>query len=167
MTTSRLTLRSFSPDDFDEYFTHIMDPQLQIMLGLDLPNRDAAKQTFDWLMQNSIFLALELNETGRIIGHISIQPAYQPAAVLRPGLSGCSLSFAVSKSHRRKGMMEEALRAVISDLFQNGTDYIDCEYTADNLPSRLLQEKLGFREAVREQFGDLELTVCILDRTIP
>lgn len=41
-------------------------------------------------------------------------------------------------------------------------DYFDCEYEAANAASRGLQEKLGFWYWGKEQFGDVELIINIL-----
>lgn len=168
METSRLILRPFVSEDFDDYFSYIMEPELQKMLGLNgVTDRESAQQTFDWLCTNRTFLALVSKDSGHVIGHIALHPPYEAAAALRENKCGYSLSFAVSEKYRRKGLMEEALRLLISELFQNNVDFLDCEYTADNLPSCNLQKKLGFCKVAVEQFDGMELTVCILDRTFP
>ena len=166
--TERLIIRTFAADDFADYFAYITEPELMRMLGLNgVTDEASAKETFDWLMKNRTFLALEKKETGRVIGHICIHPPYAPVAgdPALAGKTGCSLSFAIAQSERRKGYMEEALRAVIAVLFSaSGTDYIDCEYTENNSASRALQEKLGFAYWGREALDDTTLIINLLKK---
>ena len=166
--TERLIIRTFAEDDFADYFAYITEPELMRMLGLNgVTDEASAKETFDWLMKNRTFWALEKKETGRVIGHICIHPPYAPVAgdPALAGKTGCSLSFAIAQSERRKGYMEEALRAVIAVLFSaSGTDYIDCEYTENNSASRALQEKLGFAYWGREALDDTTLFINLLKK---
>ena len=166
--TDRLIIRAFARDDFADYFAYITEPELMRMLGLNgVTDEASAKETFDWLMKNRTFLALEKKETGRVIGHICIHPPYAPVAgdPALAGKTGCSLSFAIARGERRKGYMEEALRAVIAELFSvSGTDYIDCEYTDSNAASHALQEKLGFAYWGREALDGAELFINLLKR---
>ena len=168
LETDRLFIRPHIADDFEDYFGYIMEPELQYMLGLnDVHDRASAQETFQWLMENSIFLALVYKETGKTIGHISLQP---PVAQLLEdpnfkGKTGYSLSFAIAKPMRRKGLMQEALRSVIDELFMSQkASFIDCEYTTFNAASHALQEKIGFSYWGKEQFGGVELIINTLKR---
>ena len=64
---------------------------------------------------------------------------------------GRSLSFAISRHFRRQGLMEEALRATIAVLFEEGMDYIQCGCFDFNTASKALQEKLGFQYLTTEK----------------
>lgn len=166
--TERLTVRPHTPADFEDYFGYIMDGELQRMLGLNgVVDRDSAMETFQWLLDtdHGEFLAVVSRETGRVIGHICIQPPVEQAARAPEfqGKKGASLSFAIAKWERRKGLMAEALSALIGQMFRDGTvDFLDCEYPLFNTASRALQEKLGFRYWGTEQFEDVELIINVL-----
>lgn len=171
--TERLILRPHTAADFEDYFGYIMDPELRRMLGLHgVEDRESALETFQWLLDPSHgeFLAVVSRETGRVIGHICAQ---QPLKKLAddPGFAGrkgASLSFAIARWERRKGLMQEALEALIVEMFQHGGfDYLDCEYTAFNTASQALQEKLGFRRWGTEHLEDVELIVNILESGDP
>lgn len=163
ITTPRLLIRPHTPADFDDYFAYIMDAELQYMLGLhDVTDRASAQLTYNWLLVNTKFLALCPLETGRTVGHICIHPANA-----LPGRRGLDLTFAISKAYRRLGLMEEALRAVIETLFaQNKADYLQCEYTSFNTPSKNLQQKLGFRLVKTEAIEDFILYTGILEPSL-
>ena len=69
------------------------------------------------------------------------------------GKKGKSLSFALSPAWQRRGLMYEAVSAVLEQLFrEENTDYVHCGYLSYNLPSKALQEKLGFHWLVTERF---------------
>ena len=148
--TERLTVRPHTPADFEDYFGYIMDGELQRMLGLNGVEDRASVVS---------------RGTGRVIGHICVQPPVEQVAQSPEfqGKKGASLSFAIAKWERRKGLMAEALSALIGQMFRDGTvDYLDCEYPLFNTASRALQEKLGFQYWGKEQFGDVELIINIL-----
>lgn len=167
--TERLILRPHTPVDFEDYFGYIMDEELQQMLGLrGVVDRDSAMETFQWLLDtdHGEFLAVVSRETGRVIGHICVQPPVEQAARAPEfqGKKGASLSFAIAKWERRKGLMLEALRCLTAHKFQEGAvDWFDCEYEPRNVASRGLQEKLGFQYWGKERFGDEELIINILE----
>ena len=170
LETERLTVRPHTPADFEDYFGYIMEPELQRMLGLNgVEDRESALETFQWLLDkwrldNWEFLAVVSRETGRTIGHICVQPPFERLAD-DPAFRekrGASLSFAIAKNERRKGLMSEGLAAIIDRLFrEDGLDYLDCECTPENLASAALQAKMGFRFWGMEQLGDVELAISI------
>ena len=150
--TERLILRPHTPADFEDYFGYIMDGELQRLLGLNG-------------LDNVEFLAVISRESGRVIGHICIEPPVEQVARAPEfqGKKGASLTFAIARAEQRKGLMLEALTALIRERFRAGAvDYFDCEYTAANTASRGLQEKLGFRHWGKEQLGDVGLVINIL-----
>lgn len=169
LETRRLVIRPYVFSDFDDYYSYIMDPELRFMLGLDdVTDRPSAEAAFQWLLDNREFLALINKRAEKAIGHISIHPPYE-ALLKDPAFhqkSGCSLSFAIAKSARRKGLMEEALRRLIRELFASRPiDFIDCECTSFNGASQALQKKLGFSFWGREHFGEIELFIHVLENT--
>ena len=173
LETKRLILRPHNSSDFEDYFDYIMEPELQQMLGLNgLVDRESAQETFQWLLDKMLdkweFLALVSRETGRVIGHICVQPPIEKVAQAPEfhGKKGASLSFAIAKWERRKGLMLEALQCLTAQIFREGVDYIDCEYTPLNAISHRLQEKLGFWYWGREQFGEEEVIINILQNPV-
>ena len=163
--TERLILRPHTVEDFEDYYAYIMEPELQRMLGLNgVVDRESAKETFQWLLDNVEFIAVVGKESGKVIGHICIHPPIDKVAddLEFAGKRGASITFAIAKQEQRNGMMLEALRCLTAQMFREGVDYIDCEYTPFNAASRGLQEKLGFQYWGTKQFGDEEVIINIL-----
>lgn len=164
--TERLILRPHTPADFEDYFGYIMDGELQRLLGLNgVEDRGSALETFQWLLDNLEFLAMVSRETGRAIGHICVHPPEEHVARAPEfqGKKGASLTFAIARAEQRKGLMLEALTALIGQRFRAGAvDYLECEYEPSNGASQRLQEKLGFQRWGSERLGDKELVINIL-----
>lgn len=165
--TTRLILRDFKEIDFDDYFDYIMDDHLQYMLGLnDVTDRASALDGFRWLMNNREFIAIQKKEDNKVIGHICAHPPFESIAnsLQCREKQGVSLSYALKASEQRKDLMTEAMAAFIGFLHEDKKlDFIDCEYSSFNIPSKELQKKLGFQEWGTETFDDVELVVNVLE----
>ena len=149
--TERLVLRKFREEDFEDYYAYAADREMNRMMGqYDLTDREDARSCFDWLKdKEERSYAIICKEDGKVIGNLNVTalPDFlieMDLAELR-GKRGVCLSFCLSRDYRRQGLMEEAVRAVIDELFRvEGMDYIQCGYFDFNLPSERFQEKLGF-----------------------
>ena len=168
METERLIIRPYGDADFDAYYAYIMDPELQADLGLNgVTDEMSARETFRWLQENTVFLALISKSRQHTIGHIVLHPPYElltkdPAFQNR---TGHSLSLAIAKEERRKGLMYEALRSLIRELFaERSIEFLDAEAEPDNPASNALQEKLGFTLWGRDSFDDVELLIRVLTK---
>lgn len=152
LETERLILRKFREEDFEDYYAYAADKETNRMMGnYDLTDREEAKGCFDWLKDKEKYsYAIVCKEDGKVIGNLNVTalPEFlieMDLAELR-GKQGKCLSYCLSKDYRRRGLMEEAIRAVIHELFQaEGMDYVQCGHFDFNLPSEKLQEKLGFQ----------------------
>lgn len=159
LETQRLILRNLQEEDFDDYFcAYFMDTDMDRMMGRSpSPDVETARLNFNWLMnKEERAYALICKETGKVIGNLTIYNA-PPLSVAdlpeQKGKTGRALSFALSRQHQRKGLMEEALRAVISYLFEvENVDYINCGCFDFNHASLTLQVKLGFAHLITESF---------------
>ena len=155
LQTERLILRRFREEDFDDFCDFAMDDDMSRMMGRDLLHTRAdARLTFTWLKSRmERGYALELKSTGRVIGSLTVAQVPRFHEVLRrlEGFEGRSLSFAISRHFRRQGLMEEAVRAAIAALFDEGMDYIQCGSFDFNTASKALQEKLGFQYLTTER----------------
>lgn len=152
LETERLVLRKFREEDFEDYYAYAADREMNRMMGqYDLTDREDARACFDWLKDKEErgYVIVHKGE-GKVIGNLNVTalPGFlteMDLAQLR-GKRGVCLSFCLSRDYRRRGLMEEAVRAVIDELFQvEGMDYIQCGHFDFNLPSEKFHEKLGFQ----------------------
>ena len=155
LETERIILRRFREEDFDDFCDFAMDDEMSRMMGRDMiQTRADARLAFTWLKSRlERGYALELKSTGRVIGSLTVSqvPRFDEVVRRLENYTGRSLSFAISRHFRRQGLMEEAVRATIAALFEEGMDYIQCGCFDFNTASKALQEKLGFQYLTTEK----------------
>lgn len=159
LETERLILRKFREEDFDDFAAWRADEEIDRLMGNSLDVRG----TFDWLKDHEPrSYALVSRETGRVVGDLTVCGVRRELADREPlaGRRGAGLSFSISREYRRRGLMFEALEAVIRQLFEaEGFDYVQCGHFPENTASAALQKKLGFSylTTTRFQNGDTEI----------
>lgn len=167
LETDRLILRRFEQEDFADFCAFAMDDEMCRMMGrAPMPDEAAARVTFDWLKNHEPRgYAVVLKETGRVVGNLTV--AELPKHLMKmkelDGKKGCALSFSIGRLQQRKGLMSEAVRAVVHRLFEEeGLDFVNCGYFHFNRASEGLQRKLGFEHLLTEKvdFGG-ETIVCV------
>lgn len=88
--------------------------------------------------------------SGEEVGHIAV---YEDSEENRTDTR--ELGYAMKEYYRRKGYMQEAIKAVITNLFESNIKYIWACCVQTNIPSKKLIEKMGF-EFVKEGVFDAE-----------
>lgn len=166
--TPRLTLRRFRESDFADYCAYAMDKELNRMVGLDdIPNEEAARRSFEKLLRRPRPYALE--HEGRVVGELLVEglpPGVRDLKVLE-NKRGYALSFSLHRDFRRLGLMEEAVRGVICQLFSGEKlDFVNCGYFDFNLPSRRFQEKLGFKPLATHMYHRGGQRIRVVDNII-
>ena len=157
LETERLIIRKFQEADFDDFCEFTMDEELCRMMGRDLvTDEESARPTFDWLMhKEERGYVMEFKENRKVIGNLTVG-AVPPHVLERPevqGKRGASLSFSISRAYRRQGLMYEAVSAIIRQLYEEGTDYVNGGYFDFNVASERLHEKLGFDYLMKDSFS--------------
>ncbi|MBR6790935.1 MAG: GNAT family N-acetyltransferase [Oscillospiraceae bacterium] len=170
LETERLMLRKIEESDFDAFCGYAMDDEMSRMMGNALHRtREDARLTFDWLKdKEERCYVLILKETGAVIGHLTVckvQAELMELDALR-GRNGRSMSFCISRHHRRRGLMEEAVRAVIARLFDEDMDFVQCGYLSFNEASARLQEKLGFTYLTTQRFEEDGETIVAVENIL-
>lgn len=148
LTTDRVTLRRFHEADFPAFCGYAMDADICRMTGWEnMDDTDTARAIFDRMAAEENTYAVVLKENGRVIGNFSAAPLH-PYLQHHPdlqGKSGRALSVALSKNCHHTGLATEVGRAVIDHLFRvEKVDFVNAGYFSYNIPSKGLQEKLGF-----------------------
>lgn len=157
--TPRLLLRKVTQADYPYFRTYLTDKHMdEMMLRSPCNSEEDIHSGFDWFVnkEDRAYVIVH-KEAGEVIGNLTVYDKVPPEVAQQEavaGKAGKSLSFAMSLAWQRRGLMLEAVHAVIDRLFsQENTDYIHCGYLSYNVPSKMLQEKLGFREIFTEHFS--------------
>lgn len=84
------------------------------------------------------------------IGHIAV---YDDSEENRADTR--ELGYAIKHEYRRKGYMQEALKAILTNLFENNIKYVWACCVQTNIPSKNLIEKMGFQLVKEGMFDEI------------
>lgn len=159
--SKNLLLRKLVEEDYDAYFReYIMDKEMdRLMCRSESATEEEVREAFEWLLhREKRAYAIVHKESGCVIGNLTVYDSVPPVVAEHPetaGKVGRALSFAMSRSWQRRGLMREAVTAVIDELFQNEqVDYINGGYLSFNLPSQAFHKNLGFTYLTTERFSE-------------
>ena len=167
MESARLLIRRMEKGDEAAFVSGIADRALRIAYGFppDMEDRMSSR-IFERFSGLEGGYSLIEKTSGTVIGFLlEVEP--EMPENLRTGLpeKGKTLAYAVFPAFQRKGYMLEALQAVIPELFRKA-EYIHCGHFEENIPSRELLRKLGFREYASHQVRDRLIIDEILRRGV-
>ena len=163
--TPRLILRPWRENDladFNEYAS--VDGVGQMAGWLPHKSMEESKMILDMFMADKNTLALELKENGKVIGSIGLEDIDFPDA---RGMQGREVGYALSKTYWGKGLMPEAVKAVIDYCFRElHYDFLACAHFVRNSQSRRVNEKCDFqflKEVKHEtRYGTVEDTLLYI-----
>ena len=162
LETHRLTLRQFRIGDAEDMFANwASDPEVTRFLtwpthtGVDITRMVLG----DWIprYEDGGFFnwAIEWKETGRVIGNIAV-------VRLDENVDAAELGYCLSRSFWGRGVMPEALRAVIDYLFDVvGANRIAACHDVNNPKSGRVMDKAGMKaEGVQRGAGRNNQGIC-------
>lgn len=150
LETDRLLLRRLRDSDLADYALYAADDEMSRMMGRAFLHTEAdIRQNFTYLKDKAPRCYGLIDKAGgHLIGNLSIEPLPQPLQkldILR-GKTGPALSFCIRREFQRKGLMLEAVQAVVNHLFcVKHFDFVQCGCFDFNTASVNLQRKLGFQ----------------------
>lgn len=137
--TSRLLLRPFRENDYDDLYTFLSELRDDEFEGYPCITYENGREHLAYRLDSEEFYAIEHRESGHMIGNIYCGK--------RDFLSR-EVGYIVRSDYRRQGYAAEALRAVIDNCFTNGIHRVYAECDPRNTPSWRLLEAVGMeREA--------------------
>lgn len=159
--TDRLILRYWCQEDLEDFYEYAHVDGVGQMAGWQ-PHESIGKTQaiLDGFIREKKTFALELKENGRVIGSLGLEARDEDLAILEE-LQGREIGYVLSKNYWGRGLMPEAVKAVIDYCFSVlGFDYLLCGHYDWNRQSRRVIEKCGFqfmKEVTHEtRFGTTE-----------
>lgn len=142
LETERMILRPWRETDLEDFYEYASVDGVGQMAGWE-PHRDReeSKKILKLFMDHKKTFALELKENGKVIGSVGIED-------WDDGLeeSGRELGYVLSKDYWGRGLMPEAVAAVICWCFEElHYDFLLCGHYSTNQQSRRVIEKTGFQ----------------------
>lgn len=144
--TPRLLLRPWRESDLEDFYKYASVDGVGQMAGW-LPHKspEESRNILRMFIDHKKTLALELKENGKVIGSLGIEKA-PTVPEIPEELLGRELGYVLSKDYWGRGLMPEAVQAVIDYCFNVlGWDYVTCGHFLRNDRSRRVIEKTGFR----------------------
>ena len=141
--TPRLLLRPFEQGDYDDLYALLSQRREDFFEGYPGITYENGREHLAYRLGSEEFYAMELKDTGKVIGNIYYG---------KRDFDAREVGYIVSKEHQRKGYAREALTAVLRQGFAQGLHRAYAECDPRNECSWRLLEALGFqREATLRQ----------------
>lgn len=143
--TERLILRPWRDGDLDDLYAYASVEGVGEMAGW--PHHESiekSRQILTLFQNGKRTFALELKETGKVIGSLGVEE-YHEKDVDMGKLLGREVGYVLSRDYWGQGLMPEAVQAVIRYCFQTlHYDFLMCAHFKQNGQSRRVIEKCGF-----------------------
>lgn len=136
----RLVLRPFEESDYDDLFEFLSQLEEDEFEGYPGITYENGKEHLTYRIGSDEFHAIELKETGKVIGNIYCG---------KRDFEAREVGYIVNKHYQRQGYAQEALSAVIGNAFRAGAHRVFAEYDPRNTPSWKLLERVGLRREAR------------------
>ena len=144
--TPRLILRPWQDSDLEDFYAYASVEGVGEMAGwAHHQSLEESRNILNLFIEGKHTFALELRENGHAIGSLGLEERDENLD-LPDTLEGREIGYVLSKAYWGRGLMPEAVRAVIDYCF--GTMHLDallCGHFERNLQSRRVIEKCGFQ----------------------
>lgn len=144
LRTPRLLLRPWQESDLDDFYEYASVDGVGQMAGW-LPHKDKAESSriLKMFIDERKTLALEFE--GKVIGSIGIERYDEEKLPEMASLRCREIGYVLSKDYWGRGLMPEAVQAVMAYLFETvRLDAILCGHFRRNSQSARVQRKCGF-----------------------
>lgn len=146
--TNRLILREWTLDDLDDLFEYASNPDVGPRAGWNPhPNKDESLRILNRFINGKKTFAIVYKENNKVIGSLGVE-FYELEDKLTEffNYQGRSIGYVLSKDYWGRGLMPEAVSAVIDYLFNTlNYDFLLSGHFDFNNRSKRVQEKCGFK----------------------
>ena len=144
LTTERLTLRPWMESDLDDFYAYAKVDGVGQMAGwTPHKDREESRRILEHFIEGKHTFALEYQ--GKVIGSLGIEEYSEENYPELEKLSGREIGYVLSKDYWGNGFMPEAVKAVITYLFEIAKlDFILVGHFDWNRQSARVIEKCGF-----------------------
>lgn len=146
--TERLILRPFKESDLADFYEYASVNGVGEMAGWQHHKSiDKTAEILDRFINEDKTFAIVLKENNKVIGSLGVEKyGLEDKLTEFDGYNGRELGFVLSKEYWGRGIMPEAVIAVIDYLFcELDFHFLLCGYYNFNTQSKKVQEKCGFK----------------------
>ena len=146
--TERLILRPFKDVDLDDFYAYASVEGVGEMAGWHYhESKEKSATILKRFIDEDKTFAICLKNSGRVVGSLGVE-FYTAEDKLTEfdGYKGREIGYVLAKDQWGKGLMPEAVQAVINYMFDEiDLDFLLCGYYYKNKQSKRVQEKCGFK----------------------
>lgn len=146
--TERLILRAFKQSDLEDFFEYAKVEGVGERAGWKHhESKDESQQILNSFIKHDKTFAIVLKENSKVIGSLGVEEYGMEEALTEFfEYQGREIGYVLSKDYWGKGIMPEAVKAVINYLFNElNLDFLTCGYYDFNNQSKRVQEKCAFK----------------------
>lgn len=148
LETERLILRSFKDSDLKDFYEYASEDGVGEMAGWKHHESiEETKEILDLFIEEDKVFAICLKENNKVVGSVGVEKyGMEDKLTEFFNYNGREIGYVLGKDYWGKGIMPEAVNAVINYLFNERLlDFLICGYYDFNRQSKRVQEKLGFK----------------------
>ena len=144
--TDRLILRAWQETDLSDFYEYARVDGVGQMAGWEPhASPEVSRKILEKFIQGKKTFALELKGNGKVIGSLGLEAGRQTLGVPET-FQGREIGYVLSKAYWGRGLMPEAVKAVIDYCFRElDFDFLTCGHFLRNAQSRRVIEKCGFQ----------------------
>lgn len=146
--TERLILREWNINDLDDLFEYASNPDVGPRAGWNPhPDKEESLKILNRFIEGKKTFAIVYKENKKVIGSLGVEFYGQEDKLTEfDGYQGRSIGYILSKDYWGKGLMPEAVKALIDYLFNKcNYDFLLSGHFDFNDRSKRVQEKCGFK----------------------
>ena len=146
--TEQLLLRPFRLDDLQDFYKYASVEGVGEMAGwAHHETVEKSREILDMFIREDKTFAIVFKKNGTVIGSLGIEKYGAEEALTEfHNYRGREIGYVLSKDYWGKGLMPEAVNAVVNYLFNTlDMDFLTCGYYDFNEQSKRVQEKCGFK----------------------
>ena len=148
LETERLVLRAFKDSDLNDFYEYASEDGVGEMAGWKHhESMEETKDILDLFIKEDETFAIFLKGNNKVIGSVGVEKyGMEDKLTEFSNYKGREIGYVLSKDYWGKGIMPEAVNAVIHYQFHTQSlDFLICGYYDFNNQSKRVQEKLGFK----------------------
>lgn len=134
--TERLILRRFRESDLSDLYAYLSNPNVVVFEPYRPMDMEEVKENLAWRISTEEMIAVELKETGTLIGNVYLG---------KRDFQALELGFVFQETYWNRGYARESCEKLIDLAFQREIHRIYAECDPQNVSSWKLLERLGFR----------------------
>ncbi len=146
--TKRLILRAFTLKDLDDFYEYASVQGVGERAGwAHHKSKQESQEILERFIAEDKTFAICLKKDGKVIGSLGVEKyGLEESLTEFNGYLGREIGYVLAKPCWGKGIMPEAVTAVIEYLFKEiDLDFLICGYYDFNAQSKRVQEKCGFK----------------------